>query len=116
MGVRTGRPVPPKGHEWRFPPQRRRKQTGAFGWAFATRVGTRWRRGGLTVWRRPDARPTFLGDEVGALSLEQYAQQDDLAAQATALLETNAAVSDRRETRLKITPGRPARTRTREDS
>lgn len=57
-------------------------------------------------------RPTFLGDEVGALSLEQYAQQDDLAAQATALLETNAAVSDRHETGQRSPRGgRPGRAR-----
>lgn len=79
-----------------------------FWWVFMTRIGTRWQQSGLTVLRCPDARPTFLGDEVGALSLEQDAQQDDLAAQATALLKTDAAVSDGSEMGTKTPPGRPS--------
>lgn len=77
----------------------------AFGWVFATRIGTQWQQSGLTVLRRPDVRPTFVGDEVGALPLEQDAQQDDLAAQATAFLETDTAVSDGRGPGTETTPG-----------
>lgn len=88
----------------------------AFGWVFATRVGTQWQQSGLTVLRRPDVRPTFVGDEVGALPLEQDAQQDDLAAQATAFLEMDTTVSDGRGPGTETTPGaaEPGRTTQRE--
>lgn len=44
---------------------------------------------------RPPTRPTFLGDEGGALPLEQDAQQDDLAGQAAAVLGTQIPGSPR---------------------